>query len=364
MIPSEKKLRFLDKNQSKFFQTVRKRVDDYFKSNHLSKNANGQMYFKTFLFLGGTFFLYGLIMSGMFNLWQMWVLAILLGTFKAFIGFNVAHDAIHGSYFKNQTLNKWLGRISFNFIGGNDYMWSITHNLVHHTYTNIPGHDEDIDVAPGLLRISPEEPWKPFMRFQQWYAFLLYGLAYISWVMRKDYKKFFQDKIGQTKLHHKPSDYFNLFFFKVVYYVLFIVLPLIFLPVTWWQFLIGFVSMQLAGGLVLGLVFQLAHVVEGTDFPYPNSEGNIEEAWAVHQMYTTANFARKSWISTFLCGGLNYQIEHHLFPNICHIHYPKISEIVKSTAEEFGLPYIEHPTFLAATQSHFRTLKKFGQNPN
>ncbi|MDW8288444.1 MAG: fatty acid desaturase, partial [Flammeovirgaceae bacterium] len=179
MTSTEKKLRFLDKRQSKFFQTVRQRVEEYFKKNNLSKNATSEMYLKTILFLGGAVILYLLIMMGNFPLWQMWLLAILLGICKALIGFNVAHDAIHGSYTKNPTFNKWLGRISFNFIGGNDYVWSITHNLVHHTYTNIPGHDEDIEVAPGLLRISPEEKWKPYMRYQQWYAFPLYGLAYL-----------------------------------------------------------------------------------------------------------------------------------------------------------------------------------------
>jgi linoleoyl-CoA desaturase len=119
--------------------------------------------------------------------------------------------------------------------------------------------------------------------------------------------------------------------------------------------------MHLAEGLVLGLVFQLAHVVEGTDFPMPNEKGNIEEAWAIHQMRTTANFARKSTLANILCGGLNFQIEHHLFPRVCHIHYRPISDIVKQTAEEFNLPYIESETFGGALVSHYKMLKKFGK---
>jgi linoleoyl-CoA desaturase len=241
-------------------------------------------------------------------------------------------------------------------------MWNITHNVVHHTFTNIPGHDEDIEVAPGLIRLSPAEKATPIQKYQHYYAFLLYGLAAISWIFRKDFKKFFQKKIGNyNNSQHSASAYFNLFFFKFLYYFLTIAVPIIMLPtITWWQFLFGYVSLQLVKGFVIGLVFQLAHVVEGTDFPEPNEDGNIEEAWAIHQMCTTANFARKSWLATFLCGGLNMQIEHHLFPKICHIHYPAISEIVQKTAIECGVPYIENETFGGALASHYAMLKRFG----
>jgi linoleoyl-CoA desaturase len=355
------KVRFVDAHKSEFFATVKKRVDHYFKENNLSKNANGAMWAKTVFFLGGSVILYALIISNQFSPMVMLLLAILLGMFAAFIGFNVCHDAIHGSYSGNPKVNRVLSLV-FNLIGANAYVWSITHNIVHHTFTNIPGHDEDIEVAPGLIRLSPEEKINKIQRYQHLYAFLLYGLASLSWVFRKDYKKFFQKKIGNYDNSRYPkTELFNLFFFKAVYYTLFIVVPLIVLDITWWQFLIGFVAMHLAEGLVLGLVFQLAHVVEGTDFPMPNEKGNIEEAWAIHQMRTTANFARNSTLANFLCGGLNFQIEHHLFPRICHIHYRPISDIVKQTAEEFNLPYIESETFGGAIASHYKMLKKFGK---
>jgi linoleoyl-CoA desaturase len=289
-------------------------------------------------------------------------LAIGLGMFLAFIGFNVTHDAIHGSLSDNPVVNQIFSLV-FNVIGANAYVWSITHNVVHHTYTNIPGHDEDIEVAPGLVRLSPTDELKPIHRFQHFYAFALYGLASLSWVFRKDYVKFFKDKIGHYDNSNRPAkEVFNLFFFKAVYYTVFIVLPLVFLNIAWWQFIIGFVAMHMAEGIVLGLVFQLAHVVEGTAFPLPNDEGNIEDAWAAHQLRTTANFARKNPIVNFLCGGLNLQVEHHLFPKICHIHYVALSEIVKQTAEEFDLPYIENETFGSALVSHYNMLKKFGHD--
>lgn len=321
------------------------------------------MIFKTVFFLSGIIIAYGMLISGQFGLWTMLFLSIAIGAFSAFIGFNVCHDAIHGAYSSKKWVNKSLGLI-FNLIGANAYVWSITHNKIHHTYTNIPDHDEDIEVAPGLIRLSPLDEYKPHMRYQHYYAFFLYGLASLSWVLRKDYVKFFQKKIGQyDNTNHHKIEYFNLFFFKAVYYTISIVLPLTLLDITWWQFLIGFFALHLTKGLIMGLVFQLAHVVEGTNFPFPNDQGNIQEAWAVHQMQTTANFARKNKLANILCGGLNFQIEHHLFPQICHTHYVKISEIVKETAEEHGIAYIESETFFGALKSHYHMLKEFGQKP-
>ncbi|MTI21829.1 acyl-CoA desaturase [Fulvivirga sp. RKSG066] len=355
------KVKFNGRNQPGFYTDVKKAVDEYFKSNNISKNANAEMVFKSVFFLGSLVGLYLLIILGGFSLTTNLILAILLGMTQAFIGFNVSHDAIHGSYSSKQKVNKLMS-YSFNIIGANAYVWSVSHNKVHHTFTNIPGHDEDLDVAPGLVRVSPGEKRKPIMKYQHFYAFFLYGLASLSWVFRKDYVKFFQKKIGQTDNSKRPKiEYFNLFFFKALYYALFIVVPLVVLDITWWQFLIGFVSMHLAEGFVLGLVFQLAHVVEGMSFPEPDTEGKLEESWAVHQMRTTANFSRKSPMAKFLCGGLNFQIEHHLFPNICHVHYPEISKIVERTAKKYDIPYYENETFIGALKSHYRTLKFFGK---
>ncbi len=355
-----KKVKFVNASQCTFYATVKQRTDAYFEDNNLSVHANAAMWFKVFFFLGGMISLYFLIMLGNFSPLVMLTLAILLGMFGAFVGFNVCHDAIHKAFSSNQKINKAFGFV-FSLVGASSYVWSICHNIVHHTYTNIAGHDEDIDVAPGLIRFSETEPVNKIQRYQHIYAFGLYSLAMLSWVFRKDYKKFFQTKIGSQVANHPKIEYFNLFFFKFIYYTLFIILPLLVLNITWWQFVIGFLAMQFSQGLVLGLVFQLAHVVEGTDFPLPNLDGNIEEAWAAHQMRTTANFATGNVFTAFFCGGLNQQIEHHLFPKVCHIHYPAIRNIVKTTALEFNLPYIESPTFTQALASHYRTLKRLGK---
>ncbi|WP_316793494.1 acyl-CoA desaturase [Pedobacter frigoris] len=355
-----KKVTFINASKSTFYATVRKRVDAYFIENNISVNANASMWFKAVFFLTGLTSCYLLILLGNFNAYITLTLTVLLGMFGAFVGFNICHDAIHKSFSSNAHVNKVLSFV-FNLIGASPYVWNICHNIVHHTYTNIAGHDEDIDVAPGLIRFSESETVNKLQRYQHFYAFVLYSFAMLSWVFRKDFKKFFQKKIGEHVLVHPRIEYFKLFIYKGIYYFLFIVLPLVVMNITWWQFLVGFLTMQFAQGLVLGLVFQLAHVVEGTSFPSPDQKGNIEEAWAEHQMRTTANFSVNSKITAFFCGGLNRQIEHHLFPKICHIHYPQIGKIVKETALEFNLPYIESTTFSAALVSHYKTLRRLGK---
>lgn len=351
--------RFIEQERNGFYTTLRKRVDNYFTTNNISKHANGAMVFKTFLFWGGYVGLYLLIIFGGFSLWANFGLALVLGFFGAMVGFNVSHDAIHGAYSSRKWLNDLIS-FSFHTLGASPYIWRISHNLVHHTYTNIPGHDEDIDVAPGLVRLSPEDKLNSLQRFQHFYAFLLYGLSSLSWVLRKDYKKFFQHNIGNYKHKHKTMDYVRLFGYKLMYYFLFIFVPLWILPISFGQWLLTFVCMHFIKGLTIGLVFQLAHVVESTEFPTTNENGDIEEAWAIHQMKTTANFGRKDWLTNYLCGGLNMQVEHHLFPTVCHIHYRAISDIVKETAIEFNVPYLENTSFWTAIGSHYRMLQKFG----
>lgn len=354
------KTKFPAASGAHFYATLRQRVNFDFASRNVSMHANGLMWLKTFIFLSLFILLYVTIILADLNGIVLILLTLTLGVVCAFIGFNICHDAIHGSFSAHKRTNKTLSLL-FHLVGASPYVWNITHNIVHHTYTNIPGHDEDIEIAPGLIRISHEDKLEPHQRYQQWYAFPLYGLASLSWVLRKDYKKFFQQTIGARENIHPQIEYFNLFFFKFLYYGLFIIVPILLMNLQWWQVLIGFILLHLAQGITMGLVFQLAHVVEGTAFPKPNEHGDMEEAWAEHQMRTTANFATQSPMAAFFLGGLNRQIEHHLFPKICHVHYGRISVIVKQTAMEYDIPYYENHTFFSALRSHFRLLKKLGR---
>jgi linoleoyl-CoA desaturase len=355
-----KPLKFKNTDRSAFLPTLKERVDHFFRERNASRHANPFMIFKTVFFLSLAAALYIVIVTSVIPLFFQLIAAILLGMTMAFIGFNVCHDALHGAYSSNKKVNKALGFV-FNVIGANTYIWNLTHNIVHHSYTNIVDHDEDIEIAPGLIRVNETEKVNKLHRYQHIYAFFLYSLTTLSWFFRKDYLKFFKKNIGDSHVNNHPrAEYFKLFLYKGIYYFLFIVLPLLMMDLTWWQFLIGFVAMNLAEGLVLGLVFQLAHVVEDTEIRHADNN-SLEDAWAVHQLKVTANFAPTNRLANFLCGGLNLQVEHHLFPKICHVHYRRLSAIVRQTAKEFNLPYHVNRSFFSALRSHYLFLKRLGK---
>lgn len=349
---------FSKTNNVEFFSVLRSRVDAYFKNNEISKYANRTMVMSTVIILTLHIATYVLILSDIFTPWVLFLLAALHGFLTAQIGLNIGHDAIHGTYSKKRKVNKRMS-IIFNLVGANDYLWGLTHNLMHHTYTNIPNYDEDLN-QPKVLRVSPEIKRKKIHRFQHYYAFALYSVASLMWVFVKDYITFFTPNLGRQGKKHEAKEYFRLFGYKFAYYTLFIIVPILVLDYQVFWILLGFLVSHIVEGLTLALIFHLAHLVEGTDFPEPDEKGSMENSWAVHQLFTTANFARKNVLANYICGGLNFQIEHHLFPQICHVHYWRISPIVKRTALDFGLPYNENKTFFQALGSHFRFLKKMG----
>jgi linoleoyl-CoA desaturase len=355
-----KTVTFNNKIDREFSKTVKQRVDQYFKEHNLSQHANFQMVLKTMIILAVYVGSYLAIISGQFSLGVMWLFAVVMGIGMAGIGFSISHDALHGAYSSNKTVNFLLG-LTFDLVGANGYIWKITHNIIHHTYTNIHGHDEDLEVAE-FIRLSPHSEHKPIHRIQHVVAFFAYSFATFFWVFVKDYWYFFKPELGPYENKKHPArEWFTLIVTKLFYYGYMIVLPLMLLDITWWQLLIGFATVHLTAGLILGIIFQLAHVVEETTHPIPNEQNMIENHWFIHEMFTTNNFARKNKILSWYIGGLNYQIEHHLFPKVCSVHYPKISPIVEEVANMYGVPYNCHETFSEAVASHYRTLKKFGR---
>lgn len=344
-----------------FAEEVKREVGQYFATRQISDKANAAMVAKTVILLGGTLACYLTILLGGLGPWPMLGLAVVMGVGVAGVGFAVSHDALHGAYSANPTVNKWLG-LTFDLFGANGYMWKITHNVIHHTYTNIHGVDEDLSVSP-LLRLSPEAPLKPIHRWQHWYAFAAYSTSTLFWVFVKDYKYFLQKDLGPYEdKKHPRAEWANLIVMKLVYYGWAIILPLLVLDIPLWQFAIGFLAMNLTAGTILGVVFQLAHVVEGTDHPLPNEVGEMEAAWMVHEMETTSNFGRGNPVLNWYVGGLNFQVEHHLFPRVCSVHYPAISPIVERVARKYGVAYNDQPTFRAAVRSHHRMLRSFGRD--
>lgn len=353
------KVTFNNKIDREFSQTVKKRVNEYFESNGLSRHANASMVIKTLVILTVYFGAYALIISGGLSLSMMWLLTMVMGIGMAGIGFSISHDALHGAYSSNNTINYLIG-LTFDMVGANGYIWKITHNIIHHTYTNIHGHDEDLEVAE-FIRLSPHSEYKPVHRLQHILAFPAYSFATVFWVFVKDYWYFFKPELGPYENKQHPlKEWVTLIVSKVLYYGYTLVIPMLLLDITWYQLLIGFFTLHLTAGLILGIIFQLAHVVEETTHPIPDEDNMIQNHWVIHEMYTTNNFARRNKLLSWYIGGLNYQIEHHLFPKVCSVHYPAISPIVEQTAKEFGIPYNCHDTFTEAVASHYRTLKKFG----
>ena len=359
---SIRRVKFATDREKEFMRELKERIAAYFDERGISDKADGRMVTKTVLVLALTFVPYGLILTGRFSPWAMLGLAVIMGVGTAGIGFNIAHDALHGAYSSSKRVNGWLG-LSFDLMGANGYLWKITHNIIHHTYTNIQGIDEDLEVSP-LLRLSPTSDHRWFHRYQHVYGLATYSLSTLFWVFVKDYKYLLQKDLGPYQnIRHPRAEVARLIGMKLLYYGYTIVIPLLVLDVTWWQFAIGFTAMHLTAGLILGVVFQLAHVVEGPEHFRTPSDDRMEDSWLVHEMKTTADFGRGNRLLCWYVGGLNFQIEHHLFPRVCSIHYPAISATVEEVARRHGIPYYSHPTLRASIRSHLRMLKVLGAAP-
>lgn len=293
--------------------------------------------------------------------WAVIVLFVLMGFALAGIGMSVMHDANHGAYSRNVNVNRWLG-YSLNMIGGMVFNWKIQHNVLHHTYTNVHGSDDDI-ADKLILRLSPHSDVKKVHRFQYIYVFFFYSILTLYWGLAKDFIQFFKYKNeGSNRFSKKENrKYFaTMVFIKLMFFTYMIILPVAWNGYSAGLIIGGFLLMNAISGLVLGLVFQLAHSVEEAEFPVPNDANIIENEWAIHQLETTVNFARENKLLSWYVGGLNYQVEHHLFPNICHVHYPEVSKIVEQTAKEFNVSYRCTPTIREAVASHMNMLKKLG----
>jgi len=359
---SDTAISFPKRGAEDFIREVKAGVAGYFAVPGRSTKADWSMRLKTVVLILLVLGPYAAIMSNRLSPLAMLGCSFVMGVGMAGVGFGISHDALHGAYSSSPTVNRLLG-LSFDLLGANSYMWKLTHNVIHHTYTHIDGVDEDIDFAPFLL-LPPHARHQWQHRYQHLYAFATYSIAVLFWVFVKDYRYFLKRDLGPYKnKKHPRSEVAILVIGKIVHYSWMLVIPAIVVHVAWWQFLIGFLTVQLTAGLILGVVFQLADVVEGTDYPLPDGTGAMENTWLLHEMITTSNFAPRNRLVGWYVGGLNYQIEHHLFPKICSVHYPAISAIVRSTAEAHGVPYNEHATLRGAIRSHYRMLKRLGQDP-
>jgi linoleoyl-CoA desaturase len=357
-------VRFAPKNGEGFYDTLKKKVDAYFTENKIDPAGNSAMWTKTIAVVSMYLIPYAFMVSGIAasNLLVFFGLWFMMGIGMVAIGCSVMHDSNHGSYSHNKTLNASLGKI-IALVGGYEVTWKIQHNILHHTYTNIEGLDDDIN-AGIFLRFSPHSKRYKFHRFQHYYAWLLYGMLTLQWATIKDFIQVYdyhkKDLLKKEKTNLKKA-LTRVSIYKLLYYAYIVFIPVFVTGIAWQYVLIGFLIMHFTAGLLLSCIFQLAHVMESCEFPLPSEDNKMENSWAIHQVLNTANFSPRSKIMSYFIGGLNRQIEHHLFPHICHVHYKKLARIVKETAQSYGLPYLEKPTFIHALIDHGRMLKKLGK---
>jgi len=343
-----------------FFKSVKNSVDAYFKSKRLKRTGNWKLYSKALILIPFSIALYCYLLLGNYMGIGGILLSVLLGLSLVSVAFNVMHDACHGSYSSKKWVNGIMG-LTMNALGSNAFIWKIKHNIIHHTYTNIDGIDDDIANGP-LLRLCPTQKWMPLHRFQFLYMFILYSISTLYWMMGTDFYKYFSKRIHTTTINKIDLREHVIFWLsKLLYGFFYVALPIYF--VGWQPWLIGFLIIHITMGLVLSIVFQLAHVVEKTSFEkVAETDKVIESEWAVHEIKTTANFAAQNKVISWLVGGLNFQIEHHLFPQISHVHYLALSKIVRQQCELFGLPYNYYPSMTQAVYSHVRLMKELGRN--
>lgn len=344
-----------------FFSALREKTEAYFTSNNLKKTGDLRLFSKTVILLTTLSMLYiWLVFFTPASVLLSLFLCSIMGINISAIGFNVMHDGAHGSYSSKPWVNNTMA-LALNLLGGNALLWQQKHNINHHSFTNVEGLDDDIDIKP-FIRIHEDQKGYWFHKFQHVYALFLYGLTYFFWVFYRDFKKYFTGKIAENTPMKKMTlnEHIIFWLFKVIHFGIFLVLPIYYAGL--WQTIVGYLTMSFVTGLMLAIVFQLAHVVEDAHFYAPETGKEYPEVeWAIHQVNTTVNFGTRSKMLNWLLGGLNFQVEHHLFPKISHVHYPAINKIVMETCKEYNVSYKEYPTMLSAFRSHMHHLKTVGQ---
>jgi len=353
--PTKKRLTFAD--DSAFYIELKRRVDLHMINNGQRERDCPQMYLKTAIILTAFVACYALLVFVSSTWLQALPLAVLLAFATAAIGFNIMHDASHHAYSNKGWVNR-VAASSLDLIGGSSYFWHWKHVVFHHRYANIYNYDTDIDLGT-LGRFAPQSRRLPIHAFQHWYFWILYGVLVIKWNLYDDFRVLMRGRIGEHRYRPLRGSELAIFIVgKILFFTIAFGIPLLFHSagtVAFFYILIAFIA-----GVVLSVVFQLAHTVEEASFPQPQTPGRMDKPWAVHQVETTVDFARKSPVAYWLLGGLNFQIEHHLFPRICHTNYPLIAPVVEETCRDFGIRYNVHDSFRRGIMSHFRWLRRMG----
>jgi linoleoyl-CoA desaturase len=342
-----------------FQAEVRRRVAAYFRQTGKSERDHPAMYVKSaviFVWLVGS---WALLVFAAETWWQAITLAVSLAVALAAVGFSIQHDGGHHAYSRRRWVNRLAARC-LDLMGASSYLWHWKHEVIHHTYTNVTGVDTDIEIG-SVVRVTPHQKRRWFHRWQHLYLFPLYGITASRWHLYGDFKEVITGWMGPHKIPRPRGRELAIFLGGKLFSILWMLaIPMLFHPV--WQVVCFYMLVTAVMGVAMSIVFQLAHCVSEAEFPVPDPDtARLGESWAVHQVATTVDFARNNWPLSWWVGGLNFQIEHHLFPQVCHVHYPAISRIVEETCREYGVPYRAHPTFFAGLRSHYQWLKRMGR---
>lgn len=359
LVPSEAELRRSVSDLAStpsFPKVLRRRLDDFFSEGNISPKADRTMWIKIGVGLavlaGSWIALYTLKPDS----WKFVTLYLLNAIAQTFLLLNIAHDSNHNAISSVRSVNRALNYV-FDVCGISSYMWRILHHRGHHSCINLHGEDDAL-TGRGILRFTPHEPRAPVQRFQHIYALLLYAVFSLDYVFVRDFECFFfpsHDYLKNTK--HPLREYVILFAGKAFYVTYMLILPVVLLGKSPLLVGLSFLLAHLIIGLSVALVFQTTHCVDGTYFPLSRSEF---DNGIYHIFATTADYATTKPLVSWLTGGLNHHIVHHLCPFVCHTHYASLTRIVKQTAEEFGVPYRQHPTMRRAIKHHLLLLKQLG----
>lgn len=357
-----KSLKFIsdDPHQKAFVKELKQRVNAYFKEKDLSIKGDGRMILKAIVMIMLYLLPFIFILIYQPPLLISAILVIIMGIGEAGIGMSVMHDAAHGAFSNKKWVNTLFASTMF-LLGSNTYNWKIQHNLLHHTFTNIYGYDQDIE-SKAILRLCEHAPLHKIHRFQFLYAYFFYGFMTLAKLITdiRQLIEFNRQGITKNQGHNPTMEVIKLTATKLIYFSVLIGLPIWITEYRWYQLVIGFCILHLTAGMIMSTIFQMAHVVEGAQQPLPDENGTIPNEWEVHQLLTTSDFARNNHFLNWYIGGLNFQIEHHLFSNTCHLHYRKIAPIVEKVAREYGMEYNLKPSFIKAFRSHSKRLKELG----
>ncbi len=352
-----KKVRFIERGP--FMNELNERVDAYFAGPGGTRRDVPIMYLKTVLNLSWFVGSWALLVFRATELWQAVLLSMSLGLSIAAIGMGVQHDANHGAYSQKPWVNRLVG-FTLDVMGVCSFFWRQKHNVIHHTYTNIQDIDFDLDFGV-IARLSPEQRLRPWQRYQHIYIWFLYGFLLPKWVFRDDFVLLRTLRAGPHKLVKPNATELALFYgWKLFFVGWSIVIPLFYHPL--WQVVVFHLLAVYTMGVTLSTTFQLAHCVGDADFPPPPPEGKkMDVEWAIHQVNTTVDFSKDNGLLTWFVGGLGYQVEHHLFPKVCHMHYPALSRIVEEVSEKHGIRRRAYTSVPRAIAAHYRHLRKLGR---